>query len=118
MLKLTILYFKIYRNLTIIFEEGIAIKKFFKSLDLSIIVIVLILFSIGAIALYSANGGFEGDTSETMKQIAWFLVGIVCMLLVSAIDYDFLAKIWIVFYVIMIILLVLVLFSEPINRSN
>ena len=99
MLKLTILYFKIYRNLTIIFEEGIAIKKFFKSLDLSIIVIVLILFSIGAIALYSANGGFEGDTSET-------------------IDYDFLAKIWIVFYVIMIILLVLVLFSEPINRSN
>lgn len=98
--------------------EEITIKKFFKSIDFSVIAIVMVLFIIGAVALYSANGGIDGDTSETLKQVAWFLGGLVCMFVVSAFDYDLLAKLWIPLYVIMIIMLIAVLFTEPINRCN
>lgn len=67
-------------------------KKILKALDYGIIIISLILFSIGIVALYSANGGAEGDTAETVKQIAWMAVGVVTMIIVIFIDYKFLRK--------------------------
>ncbi len=95
---------------------GIAIKKFFKSIDFFIIAIVIILFSIGAIALYSAEGGADGETGEAMKQLAWFGVGIVVMIIVMAIDYEVLGRLWIPLCALMLLALFLVLFTEPINR--
>lgn len=68
------------------------LKKILKALDYSIIIFSLALFIIGIIALYSANGGAEGDTAETMKQIAWMGVGIVTMIVIIFIDYDILRK--------------------------
>lgn len=68
------------------------LKKILKALDYSIIIFSLALFIIGIIALYSANGGAEGDTSETMKQVAWMGVGIVTMIAIIFIDYDILRK--------------------------
>lgn len=47
-------------------------KKILKSLDYMIIIISLALFTIGIVALYSANGGVNGDTSEVTKQLIWF----------------------------------------------
>ena len=70
-------------------------KKILKSLDYMIIIISILLFGIGIIALYSANGGVDGDTSEVTKQIVWFLVGIAGMVVVLMIDYDLLGKLWI-----------------------
>ena len=97
---------------------GIIIKKFFKSIDYSVLAIVIVLFIIGLIALYSANGGIEGDSDEAMKQLAWFGVGFVAMLVIMSIDYDVWGKLWIPLYAIMLLTLFLVLFTEPINRSN
>ena len=64
------------------------------------------------------TGGFNGDTSETMKQVVWFSVGMICMLIVSAIDYDTLGRLWIPLYVFMIIMLIAVLFTPPINGAT
>ncbi len=69
---------------------GMILKKFLKSIDYMIIVIALILFGIGITALYSANGGVNGDISEVTKQLVWFGVGIIGMFIVFFIDYDFL----------------------------
>ena len=93
------------------------IKKFFKSIDFSLIAIVLALFIIGLVALYSANGGANGDAGEVTKQLTWFGVGVVMMLILMATDYEVLGRLWIPFYAIMLLALFLVLFTEPINRS-
>lgn len=53
-------------------QGGRYLKKILKSLDYMIIIISLALFVIGIIALYSANGGVNGDTSEVTKQLVWF----------------------------------------------
>lgn len=67
-------------------------KKIFKSIDYGLIIIALMLFAIGIIALYSANGGVNGNTEEVTKQLIWFASGIVCMFLMIFIDYDLLRK--------------------------
>lgn len=68
-------------------------KKYLKKIDYSIIIIVLVLFAIGITALYSANGGEEGDLSEVTKQLAWFAAGVFLMMLVIFIDYDIIRKV-------------------------
>ena len=57
-------------------------KKIFKSLDYSVLAICITLFIIGLVALFSANGGFEGDFVETQKQLIWFLVGFILMIII------------------------------------
>ncbi len=94
------------------------LKKVFKKLDYSLILIVLLLFSIGVTALYSANGGEEGDLSEVYKQLAWFGAGVLIMTVIIMIDYDIIGKFWIPLYGIILILLVLVLFTRPINGAR
>lgn len=94
----------------------ILIKKFFKSIDFSIIAIVLVLFLIGEIALFSAGGGIEGNTDEASKHMLWFVSGFVIMLIVAMIDYEVWRRLWIPLYAIMLLMLFLVLFTEPINR--
>ena len=70
-------------------------KKILKSLDYSVLIICVILFSIGFVALFSANGGFEGDFAETQKQLIWFLVGFVFMVIIIFVDYEIIGKLWI-----------------------
>ena len=82
------------------------IKKIIKSMDYSIIVITIILFVIGIIALYSANGGIEGDISETIRQLIWFGVGFVLAFIVILIDFDMFGKLWVLLYGLMILSLV------------
>lgn len=67
-------------------------KKIFKSIDYGIIAIAIILFGIGITALYSANGGVNGNTEEVTKQLVWFLAGIISMVLITIVDYDLLRK--------------------------
>lgn len=94
------------------------IKKIWKAMDYSIIVIAVILFGIGIVALYSANGGIEGDFSETVRQFVWFLVGMFLAFILVFIDVDSLGRLWIPIYVLTNIALVGVLFTEPINGAS
>ena len=95
----------------------IIIRKFFKSIDFSVIAIIFVLFLIGEIALFSAGGGIEGNIDEANKHILWFIGGFVIMLIVAMIDYEVWRRLWIPLYAIMLLALFLVLFTEPINRS-
>ena len=99
-------------------EGGRYVKKILKSLDYMIIIISILLFGIGIVALYSANGGVNGDTTEVTKQIVWFLVGIAGMIVVLMIDYDLLGKLWIPIYILTILSLIAVLFTPPINGAT
>lgn len=94
------------------------IKKIFKAMEYGIILIVFLLFVIGIIALYSANGGIESNTNEVTKQIVWFIVGIIGVIILIIIDYDILGKLWVPLYIISIISLLLVLFTKPINGAT
>ena len=69
------------------------VKKILKTVDYMMIIISILLFGIGIIALYSANGGVNGDTSEVTKQLIWFSVGILGMFIILFIDYDLLRKV-------------------------
>ena len=60
-------------------------KKVFKSIDYGLIIIAIILFGIGITALYSANGGVNGNTE-------WFIAGVLSMLLIIFVDYDLLRQ--------------------------
>ena len=93
-------------------------KKLLKLMDFVTLAIVLILFLIGITALFSANGGLEGDLSEVWKQVLWFSIGAVLVISLVIVDYTIFQKIWIPLYLIINGFLVLVLFTEPINRSN
>lgn len=94
------------------------LKKLFKSVDYITLAIVLVLFLIGMTALYSANGGGSGDISEVWKQGLWFGLGIILVVALIAIDYNIFEKFWIPLYIAIVILLVLVLFTEPINGAR
>ena len=91
-------------------------RKLFKSVDFGTLLIVFVLFLIGIVALYSANGGINGDISEVWKQILWFIIGSLLVVSLIMMDYTIFEKIWIPFYLLILLLLVLVLFTPPINR--
>lgn len=93
-------------------------KKIFKSLDYSVLIICIILFSIGLVALFSANGGFEGDFAETQKQLIWFGIGFVTMIVIILVDYEIIGKLWIPLFAITTVSLIAVLFTEPINGAT
>ena len=92
------------------------LRKLFKSVDYGTLAIVLFLFLIGITALFSANSGAGGDISEVWKQILWFSMGTVLIVTLIIIDYTIFDKIWIPLYCLIMILLILVLFTSPINR--
>ena len=94
------------------------LKKLFKSLDFGTLFIVFVLFLIGIVALYSANGGINGDTTEVGKQILWFSIGSALVVALIAMDYTIFEKLWIPIYIFILILLILVLFTSPINRCH
>jgi len=94
------------------------LKKYFKYIDFVSLAIVFILFLIGIIALFSANGSVTGDLSEVWKQILWFAIGGGLVAVMIVIDYTIFEKLWIPMYLLIMLLLGLVLFTEPINRCE
>ena len=91
-------------------------KRELKNMEWGILVIALILCIIGLIALYSAtqSNGFD----ELKKQIMWFAISIVIMIVIMIIDYDVWAKLSPIFYGISIILLIVVLFTKARNGAS
>ncbi len=93
-------------------------KKIIKSIDYIIIAILIVLFIIGIIALYSANGGSQGNQSEAEKQVVWFFIGFTVMMAIVFIDYEWIAKLWIPIYIVSVISLIAVLFTAPVNGAT
>jgi len=91
-------------------------KKIFKNVEWSILICSVILCAIGMIALFSAT--HESGDNSLQKQIIWFWVCIPVVILVICIDYELIVKIAPYLYGIIVILLVAVLFTKPINGAS
>jgi len=91
-------------------------KRFLRNAEWGILICSLVLLVIGLVALFSATAG--SDYSEFRKQILWFLISIPIIIIVMLIDYNTIAKFAGVFYGIFVVLLIGVLFTEPVNGAR
>lgn len=91
-------------------------KNKFKSTEWSIIICTIILITIGLFALYSASKSSELE--DFKKQIVWIVVSIPVLIIFININYNFIAKISIAFYIIAIGLLITVLLTNSINGAS
>lgn len=91
-------------------------KRILKNTEWSILVCVLMLVTIGLVALYSAT--IDSDLDEFKKQCIWLVISISIMVAVMFIDYSILARFSPYLYGIGIILLIAVLFTGAINGAT
>ena len=90
--------------------------KKFKNIEWWILVLAVLLCIIGFVALYSAT---QSDNFEYLrKQIIWFVISLIVMIIVAFIDYKIMVKISPILYGISIILLIAVLFTKSINGAS
>lgn len=66
-------------------------KRELKNVEWGILIIAVILTIIGLVALFSATQNTEYD--EFKKQIVWFIVSLIIMLIFMLVDYDTLVRI-------------------------
>ena len=91
-------------------------RRFLRNAEWGILICSLILLIIGLVALFSATQ--QTDYSEFKKQILWFLISIPIIIIVMLIDYNAIAKFSPFFYGVFILLLIGVLFTEPVNGAR
>ena len=91
-------------------------RRILKNMEWGILICVILLIIIGIIALYSATQ--ETTQDELKKQIMWLIISIPIVILVICINYEVIAKISPIFYGIFLILLIGVLFTEPVNGAS
>ena len=91
-------------------------KNIFKNIEWSILICVIILIIIGCIALFSATQSTEHE--ELIKQLIWLGISIPIIITVILVDYELIVKFAPIGYGIMLILLVAVLFTHPINGAT
>lgn len=91
-------------------------KKVLKNMEWGIVICSVILLAIGMVALFSASQSTDYDSF--IKQGQWILISIPVLIIVTMVDYNFIAKLSPYFYGIFMILLIAVLFTEPINGAT
>ena len=91
-------------------------EKRLKNTEWIVGIISLVLLAIGLVALYSATQSSE--LSEFKKQIQWFIISIPFMIVVYIIDYRLIVKLSPAIYLVFIVLLIGVLFTEPISGAS
>ena len=91
-------------------------RKILKNIEWGILICTIILVIIGLIALTSATQ--NSDYDELKRQVMWLVISIPIMIIIIFIDYEWLAKISPILYGIILVLLVGVLFTEPINGAT
>lgn len=91
-------------------------RKILKNMEWTILICTILLIAIGMIALYSATQ--ESSMEELKKQILWLIISIPIFIFTICIDYEVIAKISPIFYGFLFILLIAVLFTEPVNGAT
>lgn len=91
-------------------------NKILKNMEWMILICVFILILIGCIGLYSST--LNSNSDELKKQLIWLAVSIPIMIITIFIDYKSIAKISSIAYGIIIVLLVCVLFTKPVNGAT
>ena len=91
-------------------------KKIIHNIEWGILVCTILLIAIGLVALFSSTQ--NSDYEELKKQIMWLIISIPVMIVVILVNYEFIAKISPVIYGLSLLLLIGVLFTEPINGAT
>ena len=91
-------------------------RKILKNVDWGIFICCIILSIIGMIALFSAT--YDSSDDSLQRQIIWFVVCIPVVFIIIFIDYEAIAKISPILYGIILVLLIGVLFTDPINGAS
>lgn len=91
-------------------------KRFLRNVEWGILICSVVLLIIGLIALFSATQ--ESGYSEFKKQILWFIVSIPIVIIVMFVDYNTIVKFSPFLYGVFILLLIGVLFTEPVNGAT
>ena len=91
-------------------------RKILRNIEWGILLCTILLVAIGLVALTSATQ--NSDYDELKRQIMWVSVSIPIIIIILFIDYEFIAKISPILYGIIILLLIGVLFTEPINGAT
>ena len=91
-------------------------KRELKNIEWGVLVAVIILCVIGLIALFSATQETEHD--EFNKQCIWLVISLIIMVVTMLIDYDLIVKVSPFLYGLFIILLIAVLFTNPVNGAT
>ena len=91
-------------------------RKILKNVDWGIFICCIILSIIGMIALFSAT--YDSSDDSLQRQIIWFVVCIPVVFIIIFIDYESIAKISPILYGIILVLLIGVLFTNPINGAS
>ena len=90
--------------------------KNFRKIEWWIPVCAIILCAIGLVALFSAS--YDSGLEEFKKQIIWVGISIILMFIALFIDYKIMIRLSPILYIISIISLIAVLFTEPINGAS
>lgn len=91
-------------------------NKKFKNTEWTIVIVSIMLFCIGLVALFSATQSTE--YGEFKKQLQWFAFSIPVLIVVSIIDYNIIIRFSPLLFIILLVSLVGVLFTEPINGAS
>lgn len=91
-------------------------KREFKNIEWGLLVASIILSIIGLIALFSATQSTDYD--EFNKQLIWLIISLFVMTIVMLVDYEFIVKISPITYGLFILLLIVVLFTKPVNGAT
>ena len=91
-------------------------KKMLRNIEWGIVVCTILLIAIGLVALFSATQ--NSDYDELKKQIIWLVISVPIMIIVILVDYEVFNKISPLIYGISIVLLIAVLFTDPINGAT
>ena len=91
-------------------------NKILKNIEWMILICVFILIAIGCVALYSAT--LNSESGELKKQLIWLCISIPIVLVIIFIDYEAIAKVSPIIYGIIIVLLICVLFTNPVNGAT
>ena len=91
-------------------------KKLLKNTEWSILIVSILLTIIGLVALFSATQNAEHD--EFKKQVQWVLISIPFLILASSIDYNVIVRFSTLAYIVLIVLLIGVLFTTPIQGAR
>lgn len=90
--------------------------KILKNGNWSVLISSVILLVIGMVALFSASK--NSDYDEFQKQIMWFAVCIPILIVTILFDYRKIIKFAYTFYLIVLVTLVAVLFTTPVNGAT
>lgn len=94
------------------------LKNLLKNTDYILLTCVILLFIIGVIAIFSAGYATNVNKDEYLKQVIWFGVSFVVMVLIWRIDYNIFDIAGYIIYIASTILLVAVLFMPKIMGAR